>query len=56
MSVNCSHEECEHYNSCIAATERERRQDFWTRRRRHLPVDQLGTDPLAWLNGDMPAE
>ena len=56
MSANCSHEECEPYNSCRAATELERRRDFWLRRYAKQPTDQLGTDPLAWLNGDVPDE
>lgn len=56
MSTNCSHDQCEPYNTCVAAREKTRRDDFWQRRARKEPVDQLGTDPLAWLNGDTPGD
>jgi hypothetical protein len=56
MSANCTHEQCEIYDSCVAATEYERRKDFWGRRAWKMPVDQLGTDPLAWLDGDTPSD
>ena len=54
--IYCGHEQCEPYNSCQAATDHERREDFWQRRAWKFPVDDLGTDPLAWLNGDTPGE
>lgn len=54
MSYNCSHPECEPYDRCQAATEKERRRDFWCRYRGGASIAELGTDPLAWLNGDVP--
>jgi hypothetical protein len=57
MSVTyCGHEQCEPYNSCQVATDYERRSDFWGKRAWKIPTDDLGTDPLAWLNGDTPGE
>jgi hypothetical protein len=50
----CGHEQCEPYNSCQDATEHERRDDFWERRKRKMPTDQMGTDPLAWIDGALP--
>jgi hypothetical protein len=50
--VHCQHEECEPYNSCQAATRRERERDFWLLTRAGWPEAWFGTDPLAWLNGD----
>jgi hypothetical protein len=51
---DCGHDECAAYGSCQAGSEKDRRDDFWLRRRAGLPTDNLGTDPLAWLNGDAP--
>lgn len=56
MSTNCTHDKCEPYNSCQAATDYERRGEFWWRRARNRPTDDMGTDPVAWLNGDTPGK
>jgi hypothetical protein len=56
VSTNCTHDKCEPYNSCQAATDYERRSEFWWRRAWNRPTDDMGTDPLAWLNGDTPGE
>lgn len=53
--MSCDHEECEPYNSCRRATEYDRRRDFWMRLRSGRPTGHLGTDPLAWENGDVPS-
>jgi hypothetical protein len=52
MNMSCNHEKCEPYRSCQALTERERRDEFWHRRRLGMPTDEMGIDPLAWLEGD----
>lgn len=56
MSANCQHEECDPYRRCQAATLEERRAAFWLRYRsegRRYPED-MGTDPLGWLEGAVP--
>lgn len=52
MSTSCQHEQCEPYDSCQAPTEEEGRDDFWFRFHNGLGTAHLGSDPLAWLNGD----
>jgi hypothetical protein len=51
---DCDHAVCAAYDSCQFGSYYERRDDFWFRRQAGLPTDQLGTDPLAWLDGDIP--
>ena len=51
---DCDHTACADYDSCQFGSDDERRADFWLRRKAGLPTDQLGTDPLAWLDGDIP--
>lgn len=56
MSADCQHEECDPYRRCQAATLEERKAGFWLRYRsegRRYPED-MGTDPLGWLEGAMP--
>jgi hypothetical protein len=51
-----THDECQSYPCCQQATERERRDRFWTDRRWGIPTDDRATDPIAWLEGDTPDE
>jgi hypothetical protein len=51
MSMSCDHEKCEPYGSCQALTEYERRGDFWFRYRTGQRPGDMGTDPVAYVDG-----
>lgn len=48
---NCDHDQCENYSRCQAATLTERKADFWFRYRQGRHPEEMGTDPIGWLEG-----
>ena len=51
---NCQHDQCEDYRRCQAATLEERKDAFWMRYRQGYYADDMGTDPIGWLEGAVP--
>lgn len=45
----CDHDDCP--GNCLYQPLSRRREEFWMLRWAHLPTDELGTDPVAWLDG-----
>ena len=50
MSRNCSHDQCEPYNSCIAGSDYDRREYWWRGWQRGKDREEP-TDPIAYLDG-----